>query len=315
MLRIKFVEAFQNEFGVFLVLGENDGLADAFAAVHLYAALHEVLKHEVHGFLVEDKVVQRLRGDEVRNDAFFGKVLKVVFIAFLVFVGKFIVGDALREKFRRDFIVVVGHQHVILMHGGVVVVGIGGNAVFELEEFIGVSGHFGFRRSGQAEENGVEVFKDGAIFFEDAPVTFVDDDEIEVRGREQHVAVFVLCAVDGVHDGGVGGEHDSRGGVVLVGAKIAKGHVRQVRFEVVLCLRDKRRSVGEEEHVGDVVPPAQHIDQAGGRSGFAGACGHDEKMLAHAAAAFLAYGAYGCLLIVAVCDVVAYADAFKRQFG
>ena len=136
-----------------------------------------------------------------------------------------------------------------------------------------------------------------------------------MRGREQHVAVFVLCAVDGVHDGGVGGEHDSRGGVVLVGAKIAKGHVRQVRFEVVLCLRDKRRSVGEEEHVGDVVPPAQHIDQAGGRSGFAGACGHDEKMLAHAAADFLAYGAYGCLLIIAVGDVVVYADVFKRQSG
>ena len=40
ILRIKFVEAFQNELGVPFVLGKDDGLADAFAAVHPDAALH-----------------------------------------------------------------------------------------------------------------------------------------------------------------------------------------------------------------------------------------------------------------------------------
>ena len=38
-------------------------------------------------------------------------------------------------------------------------------------------------------------------------------------------------------------------------------------------------------------------------------------MLAHAAADFFAYGAYGRLLIIAVGDLVVYADVFKRQPG
>ena len=233
ILRIKFVEAFQNKLGVPFVLGKDDGLADAFAAVHHDAALHKVLKHKVHGFLVEDEVVQRLRRDGIRHDAILSKV---IFVAFLVFVGKLLVGDAFRKEFCRDLIIVVRNQNVILMHGGIVVVDIGGDAVFQLEEFIGVSGHFGFRRGGQAKKDGIEVFKDGAIFFEDAPVAFVDDDEVEMRGGEQHAAVFAFFAVDGVHDRGVGGEDDACGRVVLVGAQITERHVRQVCFEVVFGL-------------------------------------------------------------------------------
>lgn len=64
-----------------------------------------------------------------------------------------------------------------------------------------------------------------------------------------------------------------------------------------------------------MVPPAQHIDQAGGGSGLPCACGHDEQMLSHAAADLLAHGADGRLLIIAVGDGVTDSDALKWEPG
>ena len=47
-----------------LVLGKDDGFADAVAACRLDAAFHQVLQHRVHGVGVEDELIQLFGRDE-----------------------------------------------------------------------------------------------------------------------------------------------------------------------------------------------------------------------------------------------------------
>ena len=54
------VESFLDEFGVPLVLGKDDGLAQPVAARHLVAALHQQGQHFVHRVGVEQPLVHRL---------------------------------------------------------------------------------------------------------------------------------------------------------------------------------------------------------------------------------------------------------------
>ena len=47
-----------------LVLGKDDGFADAVAARRLDAPFHQVLQHRVHGVGVEDELIQLFGRDE-----------------------------------------------------------------------------------------------------------------------------------------------------------------------------------------------------------------------------------------------------------
>ena len=157
----------------------------------------------------------------------------------------------------------------------VVIVGVGGDAVFHLEKIVGVAVHIGFRGGGQTHQNRIEIIKNSAVFLENAAVALVHDDKVKVGGRKQRHAVFGLGVVDGVEHSGIGGKHDARGLIVLGGAEVAQRLVRQILFEVVLCLLDQRGAVGQKKHVGYMTAAAQHIGQAGCGAGLACACCHD----------------------------------------
>ena len=73
-----------------LVLGENDGFTQSDTASNTDAALHQILKHRVNGCLVENEFVQLCRRNEVGHQTVFNKVL---FIPFLVLIGKVVVCD------------------------------------------------------------------------------------------------------------------------------------------------------------------------------------------------------------------------------
>ena len=60
-----------------LVLGKDDGLADAVAAYRFDAALHQVLQHRVHGVGVEDELVQLFRRDKGGQGVVLGKIVLV----------------------------------------------------------------------------------------------------------------------------------------------------------------------------------------------------------------------------------------------
>ena len=102
--------------------------------------------------------------------------------------------------------------------GGVIIVGVGGDAVLHLEKVVGVAVHIGFRGGGQTHQNRIEIVEDGAVFLENAAVALVHDDKVKMRRGKQRHAVFGLGVVDGVEHGGIGGKHDARGLIVLRGA-------------------------------------------------------------------------------------------------
>ena len=60
-----------------LVLGKEDGFADAVTARRLDAALHQVLQHRVHGVSVEDELIQLFGWDEGGQGVVLGKIVLV----------------------------------------------------------------------------------------------------------------------------------------------------------------------------------------------------------------------------------------------
>src|SRR5699024_9147663 len=133
----------------------------------------------------------------------------------LVLLRQVIVGDAFLQKLGLYLIVVIGHQYMVLMNGRFVIVGIGGDAVLHLEEVVGVPVHIGFRRGRKGDHECVKIFKNSPILFKDAPVAFVNDDQIKMRWRKQLAPVLGLGIINRVEDGGVGGEHDACIPVIL----------------------------------------------------------------------------------------------------
>ena len=77
-------------------------------------------------------------------------------------------------------------------HGVIERIGIGGDTIFEVEEAIGVAIDFIFGGGGQADEQRIEIGKDGAVFLENGAVGLVDDDEIEMADAETTLTVFGL---------------------------------------------------------------------------------------------------------------------------
>ena len=70
---------------------------------------------------------------------------------------------------------------MVLMNCRFVIVGIGGDTVFHLEEVVGVPIYIGFGRSGQAHHECVKIFKDSPILFKNAPVAFVNNNQVKMR--------------------------------------------------------------------------------------------------------------------------------------
>ena len=63
-LRVELAKAFPDKLRVALVLGKDDGLADAVTTRRLDAPLHQVLQHRVHGVGVEDELIQLFGRDK-----------------------------------------------------------------------------------------------------------------------------------------------------------------------------------------------------------------------------------------------------------
>ena len=60
-----------------LVLGKDNGFADAVAARRFDAAFHQVLQHRVHGVGVEDEFIQLFGRDEGGQGVVLGKIVLV----------------------------------------------------------------------------------------------------------------------------------------------------------------------------------------------------------------------------------------------
>ena len=60
-----------------LVLGKDDGLADAVTTRRFDAAFHQVLQHRVHGAGVEDELIQLFGWDKGGQGVVLGKIVLV----------------------------------------------------------------------------------------------------------------------------------------------------------------------------------------------------------------------------------------------
>ena len=165
---------------------------------------------------------------------------------------------------------------MVLVHGGLVVIGIGGHLVLHLKEVVGVPVHIGLGRGGEAHQNGVEILENGPVLLENTAVALVNDDEVKMGGGKQAFPVPGPGLVNGVEHGGIGGKDDAGLSVVLVGTQVTQGHVGQVVFEIVLGLLDQGGAVGQKQNVGHIVAPAQDIGEAGGGAGLARPGGHHQ---------------------------------------
>ena len=144
----------------------------------------------------------------------------------------------------------------------------------------------------------------------------VHDNQIEVRGRVQPVAVAGLHAVDRVQYGGVRGEDDARVLVLLLvlrHAQVAKAHVGQVFLERVLGLIDQRHTVCQKKHVRGLVCAGQNIHQAGSGARLARAGRHNQQALAMALLEVGADSPDGLDLVVTARDIGIDAHGAGRQ--
>ena len=107
---------------------------------------------------------------------------------------------------------------MIGMYCRFVIVGIGRHTVLYLKEIVGVAVNIGFRCRCQTDHDRIEIFKDRTIFLENAPVTLIRNNQVEVCRRKQRHSVLCLCAVNSIEYRGVSRKHDTGISVVLVTA-------------------------------------------------------------------------------------------------
>ena len=306
-----FPEDLMDLLGMLVVLGENNGLTQFFAVVDTKTVLHQNVQDLTNGILVEHPLVDGRGGDGFRQFPVF--ILKGVLVRPLILLGQIVVHDSLLDEFQLAF-----HRHEIhqIPVGNCLtqLVAVGGNAVLQLEDLVGVLVDLILGRGGQTHQRGVKVVKNILILVVNGAVRLVHHQEIKVTDRKEFLFVLVLDGVNAVHHGLVGGEHTAGIVVALILTKIGHGQVREHIHEGALRLSHQRISIRKEQ---DVLHPAviqQYLAQSNDGSRLARARGHDEKRLA--AVLFikgLAYGLDGALLIVAACDILVHHDVLEAR--
>lgn len=194
-VRKKEVEPLHNVFGMGVIFGKNDGFAQAVAPFDFLASLHEVEQYLVDGVLIEKPGIQFV-GVEA-----FWDVAVLVAEGFLVFffLRKVVVADALPGKFQRDRHAFVRPQ-VAISHGLTQRVVVGWFVLGQIEKGERIAVGFVFGRGRQSHQQGVEIFKNGAVFFVNAAVCFVDDDQVDIA-YSQRPLVTAPESVDAVQNG------------------------------------------------------------------------------------------------------------------
>ena len=299
-MRIGDVEPLFDELGVRLVLGEDDGLAEAVAARDLQPFRHHICQHLVDGVGVEQPVVDGLWIDAVGWAAVLLVPLQHVPL-FLFRVGEFVVSNALALELERHGNGMRRHQPLIrdrLVEG----VGVGRDAILKVEEVIGVAIDLVLRRRGEADEQAVEIVEDCAIALVDRPVRLVDDDQVEVPRAKARAAALAL--VDQVHHRRIG-RQEHAAFARLFRHQVDRRHVRQLRLEGACGLVDQRHPVGKKKHTLDPAGAHQQIDQRNRDTRLARPRGHDEQGLATLVLLEgLCHAPNGAMLVVAFDDLL-----------
>ena len=254
-VRIFLVEHLKDFLGVDVVLCKDDGFAQFAAIVDGQAIGHQRIQYLSDGIFIENPLIQRRRCNTLRK--FTILVLKSVLIGPLVRVGKFIVDNALFNEFQFRLYRQKIHQIPVLDRLRQLIA-IGGHAIFQLKNLIGILVNFVFRRGRQSNQRRVEIIENIPVFVVNGAVSFVADDQIEMPAGEEF-ALLVLYTVDDIVHGLIGRKNAVSGVVILLLTEVGNGEIGQQIHKAALCLGDQTVAVSKKQ---DILHPAvleQHI--------------------------------------------------------
>ena len=149
VMRVIEIEPLGDELRVVVILGKDDGFAQAIAAGDLKAARHQMLQHLVDGVFVEKPAVYRLGFHPIGYVTIVIPVQRIPLFFFVV--GQLLVGDSFplksqwhRHSFRR-------HQEAVSDRFVECVV-VGRHAPFQVKQSISVAIDFVLRRRGEPDQ-------------------------------------------------------------------------------------------------------------------------------------------------------------------
>ena len=254
-VRIFLVEHLKDFLGVDVVLCKDDGFAQFAAIVDGQAIGHQRIQHLPDGVFIENPLVQRRRCNTLRK--FTILVLKSVLVSPLVRVGKFIVDNALLNKFQLRLYRQEIHQISVLDRLRQLIA-IGGHAIFQLKNLIGILVNFVFRRGRQSNQRRVEIIENIPVFVVNRAVRLIADHKVKVpTGKE--LAVFILYAVNDIVHGLISRKDAVSGVVILLLAEIGNGEIGQQIHKAALGLRYQTVAVSKEENIFHPTMLEQHI--------------------------------------------------------
>ena len=76
---------------------------------------------------------------------------------------------------------------------------------------------------------------------------------------KQLAAISGFRIIDGIQNRWVSGKHNPSISVILVGAQIAKGHIWQIPFKIVLCLFYQGGAVSQKKNICNPLAAAEYI--------------------------------------------------------
>ncbi len=260
VFRVVVVETLFDKVRVGLVAGEDDGLAEAVATLHLMAVLHKVLETLVHGVLIEQPVVQGGGVHLLRDQGAFRHIVTPLqgFPLSLFVLGQVVVANAFPGKAQIHLLYLRRHQ-IAIADRLAQLIGVRGHALFQIEQVIGVLVHLLPGGGGQAKQHGVEIAENRPVALIHRAVGLVDDDQIEVPHPEPGlVGIGAQVGIDQAHHGRIGTHiHPAFG--VLLGDQVHRAGFWQVGLEGIHRLVHQRHPVRQEQGALDPVGPLQHV--------------------------------------------------------
>ena len=161
---------------------------------------HQNVQDFANRIVIEEPVIQGGGGDAVRHIAIF--IFKCILIFLLVFLREVIIYDALLNEFQLCF-----HRHEIdqisVRNGLRKIIAVGGNALLQLKNPIGILIDFILRSRCQTDQGSVKVIEDILISVVNGPMGLVADNQIEMSAGKE-LALIIFDRIDAVHHGLVG---------------------------------------------------------------------------------------------------------------
>ncbi len=306
-MRILLIENCKNFLRVGMVFCKDDRLAQLAAVVNGKAVGHQGVQHLPDSILVEYPLVQGRRCNAFRQFSVF--VLKGILINLLVCIGKFIVDDALFDEFQLCF-----HRQKIyqipVLDRLRQLIAIGGNAIFQFKNLIGVLVDLVLGRGGQSHQRRVKIVENVPVLVVNRAVRLVADHQIKMTAGKE-LALLVLYAVNDIVHGLIGGKDAVGGVVVLFLAEIGNGKIGQEIHKAALGLGHQAVAIGQKQNIFHPTVLEQHITQGNDGSCLAGAGGHDQQRLAAVPRKGIAGRFYGALLVIAPGDLAIHHDIFQ----